>query len=429
MKKITIISYSFPPSNTPAAQRPYSIAKYLGMQGHDIAVLSCSNQDSSLGFNGKLKYKQAFRLYLVPGISLSWFRNKRKQEMVTTNVKGNDKPKKKISDVSKWIFPDKAISWFPLAFLWILIHPSRFLKSSIITSAPLATNHLLGLIAKKIYRPFWIADIRDFQYLNNHDQNPSQITSRLHSWLEKSVIKNADRVTLVSSNMLKKYSEVYDIYSHKFSLIYNGFDEDEFSEIVTTPKPNFEHTPIVIFYAGSFYKGVRSPLPLIKALQSLVESQIIKPDEILIEVAGNFENELQSEIKQFPISNQIRYLGILKRREVLKKMSDSHLLWLIIGDKANHSDTIPLKTFEYIGSRRPILCFGPESTETFKIISELDCGWEFSCNPERNDENIEILKQIFEKGLYTEQFGEELNIKIQRFTRRFQANEFSNIIN
>jgi len=28
-KKILIISYSYPPANVPAAQRPYSFAKYL----------------------------------------------------------------------------------------------------------------------------------------------------------------------------------------------------------------------------------------------------------------------------------------------------------------------------------------------------------------------------------------------------------------
>jgi hypothetical protein len=71
-KKVLIISYSYPPANVPAAQRPYSLAKYLDKTKYKVKVLTCANPDSSLGFDQSMntdiedvevvKVKSAFNL-------------------------------------------------------------------------------------------------------------------------------------------------------------------------------------------------------------------------------------------------------------------------------------------------------------------------------------------------------------------------------
>ena len=50
-KKILIISYSYPPSNVPATQRPYAVAKYLNKDEFDVSVITCGNADVSWGVN------------------------------------------------------------------------------------------------------------------------------------------------------------------------------------------------------------------------------------------------------------------------------------------------------------------------------------------------------------------------------------------
>src|SRR5690606_39089025 len=85
MKKLFIISYSFPPSNAPAAQRPYTIAKYLGREGYNVSVLSCSNQDSSLGLEENKICTKDFKLYSVPGLSLKLFRKIKSSGIVDKN--------------------------------------------------------------------------------------------------------------------------------------------------------------------------------------------------------------------------------------------------------------------------------------------------------------------------------------------------------
>lgn len=428
MKIITIISYSFPPSNAPAAQRPYTIAKYLAETGMIVDVITCSNPDSSLGISDGFSNNLKFKVYKIPGISLKWFRKVKRKQMAGTESKTSTKVNKQSSsNLSKWVFPDKAISWFPGALIYCLFHPKLFNNRTVLTTSPLATNHLLGLLVKMFFNLDWIADVRDFHYLNNFDQTPNTFNSKLQGWLEKKVITKANVVSFISESMRNLYSQAYPEYASKFKAIYNGFDPEDFEQSIIDEK-TFNILPIKIFYAGSFYKGLRSPIPFLQALQFLIDSKIISQSDITIEIAGNFEKELLENIKTFSVSNQIKFLGLLPRDAVLKKMQTSHLLWLIIGEQTSHSAGIPVKAFEYIGARRPILCFGPEKTETTNLIEELNAGWILSNHESALDDNVKILTDIFKNNLFSKIMDEKSNNNLDKYNRKFQAYEFLEFI-
>lgn len=428
MNRVMIISYSFPPSNAPAAQRPYTIAKYLSRENYRVSVLSCSNQDSSLGIAEKELPADNFKHHKVPGFSLTWFRKRKTKLMAVGNDKDAGLPQSKVNRTVRWIFPDKAISWFPFALIWCLFHPHKFIKATVLTTSPLATNHLLGLFVKSIYRSRWIADFRDFHYLNNYDQYPDSLNSKLHAWLEKKVIAKANNVTFISETMCNIYTKNYPKEAKKFKTIYNGFDPEDYYVSRAKEHIDFIKKPVRIFYAGSFYRGVRSPLPLINALQVLVDSGIIAVDEIVIEVAGNFEKELLVDIARYPISKQINFLGKLPRNSVLALMQKAHLLWLIVGEEVTHYAGIPVKAFEYVASGRPILCFDSNGTETPNMIKELNAGWILSNKPEDNDSNSEILNQIFSKMLYAKAFNSKKLEDNVRYNRKAQALKFGELI-
>lgn len=429
MKRLTIISYSFPPTNAPAAQRPYTIAKYLGKEGYKVNVLTCSNQDSSLGVDDEMIDNTGFNLFKVPGISLTWFRKRKAKQMVSVNNSTDMKGERRKSILSKWIFPDKAISWFPSALVWCLFHPHKFIKSNILTTSPLATNHLLGLFVKFLYRPFWVADIRDFHYIKNYEKMNDNLNVRLQKWLEKKIITKADVVTFISQSMLNEYAKYYKEQAGKMRVIYNGYDPEDFESLPDLSKVDLDQKPIRIFYAGTFYKGVRSPIPLLAALDSLVYAGTISLNDISISIAGNFEKTLLNDIVEFKSSKRIMFLGNLPRREVLTFMKNAHLLWLIVGDETTHSAGIPVKAFEYIGAKRPILCFAPKNTETPIMIENLNAGWILSNKIIDINLNVEILKRIFSENLYVSSINKENNTLHNVFNRRCQAIEFGNLVN
>ena len=418
-KNILIISYSYPPSNAPAALRPYAIAKYLDKEKYNVSVLTCANQDSSLGFNENFNEAlPGVNLIKVNGYKVSKSRETAGQKKaVNTDIKGKIK-KFIVNILSYFVFPDKAVFWYPKVKKYIKANKDNFKKFDIIFStSPMFTNHLVAKQIKKINpKAKLIADFRDFHYLENYQHKPG-LKSYLHKKLEYNCLKKSDKVCFISDSMKKAYAEYYKDFASKFHTIYNGFDISEYDltpETITNKK-------LSIFYAGSFYKGVRDPLPLLNILEELIQQEVITAGDIQIEIAGNFEQELVNKIKHLKIFESIHFLGLIPRNEVLKKYKQSHLLWLIVGNKISHYTGVPIKFYEYLISQRPIINFAPGNSEPTKIIKELDVGWNFNTTPINFEEHIDIFKKIIE-DYRSGKLKKSLDLsKIEQYSRKKQT--------
>ena len=418
-KKILIISYSYPPSNAPAAQRPYAIAKYIDKEKYNVSVLTCGNQDSSLGFNNNFNEElEQVRLIKVNGYKVSKNRSVAQQKNANkpsfkTNIKGLI-----ISILSYFVFPDKAVFWYPKVKKYIRSNKDTFKKFDIVFStSPMFTNHLVAKQIKKINpKAKLIADFRDFHYLENYQHKPG-LKSYLHKKLEYNCLKRSDKICFISESMKTEYARYYKNFASKFHTIYNGFDISEYD---LTPE-TITHKKLSIFYAGSFYKGIRDPLPLLNILEALIQQHVITAGDIQIEIAGNFEQELVDKIKHLKIFESIHFLGLIPRNEVLKKYKQSHLLWLIVGNKASHYSTVPLKLYEYLASQRPIINFAPAHSEPTKIIKELNAGWNFDTDNIDLDKHINIFKTIIE-AYKSGKLEKSLDLsKLEKYSRKKQT--------
>ena len=252
--------------------------------------------------------------------------------------------------------------------------------------------------------------------------------SRLHLKLERKIIKRADKIVFISESMKKLYAEAYPKFSNKFYTIYNGYYPEEVLDEKLIDKSKFSSMPIKIFYAGNFYGGARSPLPLVESLQKLVDDGILQLSDVIIEIAGSIDTEVLNQLEKYQLYQQINFIGIIQRKRVLEKLADSHLLWLIVGEGIDHSAGIPLKSFEYIESTRPILCFAPDTSETAIMIEELAAGWILSNNLGDKAYNVEILKRIIVEKLYTKSNNSSLIKENKKYSRYYQALAFGQLI-
>jgi glycosyltransferase involved in cell wall biosynthesis len=392
-QKVVIVSYSYPPSNAPAAQRPYAIAKYLDKQKYEVTVLTCANQDSSMGLEKETNVDlEGVRLLKIKALSLKGARQTKAATMKGNKTSGGITGQLKqliFKVVSLFLFPDKGVTWFPFVW-WYVLRNRRELDADIVFStSPLFTNHLIArLICTKKQRH--IVDLRDFHALFN-DAHNSGIKGWLHKQMEKHMLKKAAVVTLISKAMKDCYAKAYPKYAVKMHAIYNGFDPDEFA-LATPIAPNKKLT---FFYAGSFYGGLRSPKPLLLTLEQLVESESINLDEFCVEIAGNIEERLLTEIGQLKVAKSIHFLGLMPRKEVLQKYLNSHVLWSIVSNKINHYTGVPIKFYEYLGSRRPILNYAKEDSETAQMIEQLDCGWSLPNTETLTEKHLEVIREIF----------------------------------
>jgi len=425
-KNVLIISYSYPPSNAPAAQRPYSIAKYLDKNQFNVTVLTCGNADSSLGFNldfdPELPDVNLIKINSLVGNGASTLR---KSKMDGKRSLKNRLKTSLFNLLSSLVVPDRAIFWYPKVRRFLNEKKEFIAELDVVfTTSPAFSNHLIGKVIKRInHKLMWVSELRDFHSVELviTVKNLKQYINRK---LEYSIIQKSDKVTFISGAMKELYEFHYPAFKNKFSYVYNGFDISDFESL---PIGDTQNNKLTIFYAGSFYRGLRSPHPLLKIVDSLIKKNIIGVNEIEIRIAGNFENELIEEIKVYDSFSTVNLLGNISRSEVLSNLVTSDLLWLIVGNHATHYTGVPVKFYEYLGARRQIINFAPNKSEPTKIISKNNLGWNFDTLEFNLEHSIVIFEQII-NNYRTGDLAKSLDYKFfPEFDRKHQGHLFGEI--
>lgn len=424
-KNILIISYSYPPNNVAGAQRPYATAKYFAKQKYNVTVITCENPDMPLGKNENFDAN-------IEGVEL--LRIKSKVGNIDGNLRQNKNQvkKKSISIFFKsllfkfaqlFIFPDKAMFWYGNVKNYLKMNPHLIENTDVIFStSPGVTNHQIALFIKKQNKQIqWIADFRDFNYLENWEGKKG-IKAFLHKKLEYQIIKEATHLTFVTNTMLQAYQMHYKPFAAKMISVYNGFElEDVLSVRHRTDNK------LIFFYAGTFYNGLRSPLPLLQLLDKAIYEKVIQSSEIIIQIAGNIDEQTKMQMSVFKAYSCIDFLGNLPRAEVLNYMCNSTFLWLIVANIKSHYKTIPIKFFEYVAAKRPILNFAPKEAEVSHIISTNQLGFNIDTLDFSMEESYPIILELlenFKKGRYEL----ELDQNIDTFTWEQQLQKINELI-
>jgi glycosyltransferase involved in cell wall biosynthesis len=305
-----------------------------------------------------------------------------------------------IKIAQKFIFPDKAMFWYPNVKTFLFQNKQIIENTDIVFStSPGVTNHQIArLIKRKNSKVKWIADFRDFNFVDvwEHEQG---IKALRHKKLEASIISESTYLTFVTKTMQLNYQKFYLKHKDKMHCVFNGFDLMDFSQfeekVIDTKK-------ITIFYAGSFYGGIRSPFPLMELIEKALINEVINKNDIEVLIAGSIEDTMIAELKKLSSFDCIKFLGSIPRTNVIEYMSNSTFLWLIVGNLKSHYQTIPIKLFEYIASRRPIINFAPNISECTSIIYEKKLGYSFNTL----DFNLEDSYKDFEKLIKSAKIGE-----------------------
>src|SRR5690606_10249170 len=283
------------------------------------------------------------------------------------------------------------------------------------STSPGVTNHRIARLIKRQNPTIqWIADFRDFNYVE-HWQFTKGVKSFLHKKLEKSIIKEASFLTFVTKTMQVAYKKFYPQYQNKMYCVYNGFDKGDFP-VVSEPL----NDKLSFFYAGSFYNGLRSPLPLMQLLDKAFEDNLLKSEDVQVQVAGNVDDDMKSALKNYKSYHCVEFLGNLPRTQALQYMCKTTFLWLIVANIKSHYQTIPIKLFEYIAARRPIVNFAPIVSESSQIIQEKNLGYNFNTLDFNIEESYPIFKDLvlkYKQGDFNQSLPDE---NLESFTWKHQ---------
>ena len=246
------------------------------------------------------------------------------------------------------LLPDRAILWLPFA----LRRGRKVIRAEgidvIFATCPPYSATVVGACLKLLTGKRLILDFRDDWLCTPSYEMKPAIVRLINRWLERWVVKVADKVVLVTEWSRDAFVSRYPREPRaKFVFIPNGCDLSEFR--APLPKGRDRGTSqFTMLHAGTlkdWKPWSRSPAAVFQALQSIVQGEPRLASEMTLAFTG-FLTEAQRELaKKLDLSGIITELGFLPRAEFIRYMHDCDLLVVI-----NYEDwatLIPGKIYEY----------------------------------------------------------------------------------
>jgi glycosyltransferase involved in cell wall biosynthesis len=355
MKKALLIAYHFPPLGGGGVFRTLKFTKYLPEFGYQPYVLTVKKpmyreKDPTLikEIPPEAKIHRTFsfehRILRVPrllNINLKWF-----------------------------YMPDQNIGWLPLG----VSTGAKLVKKENIdvlyATSPIWTSLLIGMLVKKKTKKPLVVDFRDPWTDNPFINYPTKLHQRLEGKMEKTVLTQADYITVVTDLIKNSLTRKYPFIKSKIETITNGFDPDDFKNLKIHKKTG----KFTITYVGSIY-GLLTAKPFLTALKELVEEKKGFKERMEAVFVGNCGKETPQLVRQLGLEENVRFVGYLPHRKSLEFMVNSQALLLLITIEGSKGERILTgKLFEYLASRKPIIALVPENGLAAKVIKSLNAG-------------------------------------------------------
>ena len=273
-RKVLIITYYWPPSGGSGVQRWLKFVKYLPGFGFEPYVFTPENpsfsiRDESLSLDVPKEaeiirfpiwepYDAFFRI-------ASFFGSKKPPESAGF-VAG--KEMSLFQKISTWIrgnffIPDPRVFWVrpSVRFLTDFLREKNI--QTIITTGPPHSVHRIGYrLKKKNPSITWLADFRDpwSEWGLLDSLMVGNIARRIHRKMESQVLKTADKVITITPFYVRMFEK---LSGRPVSLLTNGYDEDDFKNLVIQPTQKF-----IIRHVGIVNEKC-DPRPFMEALEEL----------------------------------------------------------------------------------------------------------------------------------------------------------------
>ncbi|SCB02247.1 Uncharacterized protein BWINRA5_05718 [Bacillus mycoides] len=382
MKRVLVISYWYYPENVARSFHVKGIVSSLLKDGYHVDLVIPQNAMYQEIENQNM---DNITLHQVkPGILLHKEKNRWD---VNRNILNNShsnlltKGLKKLYDLLIW--PDRTIEWAINAYRYTKKNQLHSNSIAMVTVGLPVSTHITGhLLKKDAPHVKWIADYGDpFSY------NPDREIRKYDKFLESRILNNVDSIVIPTESAIDCYTSL-GVNKSQIHVIPQLFEEEQGKSNYEVDKDKFN-----IMYAGSFYRGIRSPVEFIHAL-SLASK---KNEKIEFHYFGNvtaleeFLNMEGLDIEKLPI----KINNFKSRSEILNIMREMDLL-INLNNKS--TSQIPSKIIDYLYANKRILNVGNNLNGLFdnvdnekeKIANKLV---EISLNP--LEFNYDQLKRFY----------------------------------
>lgn len=398
MKKVLVVTYHWPPMGGGGVQRWLKMVKYIREYGWEPIIFTAEDAEVSLSDPELLKeLPENIETHKVPiWEPFDLYKKvigKGKNEKIQPGLLDESGKNGWKNDLILWVrgnvfIPDAKMFWIKPSVKYLSTYLKENKVDAIVSSGPPHTTHMIANQVKKKFNIPWLADFRDpWTFVDYYDQlKISKWADRKHHKLEKQVLSNADKTVTVTWSWAKDFNKKK---VNEVGVVTNGYDPQDFVK-ATGDVPN----KFGITHIGSMNKD-RNPNILWPVLQKLAKSVEGFKEVLEIRLIGPVDFQIFKSIEENGLNDYLHHTAYKGHKEVIGDLLDSALQLLPINNTANLMGVVPGKLFEYIGSRRPILCIGTKEGDAARIIEETNSGQVFDYNEEHELESY--LRSAFEE--------------------------------
>ena len=377
MKKVLIISYYWPPSGGSGVQRWLKFAKYLPKFNWKPIIYTPENPYFDLMDNSLIAEipnevevikTKIWEPYYLKDKIFGKSKNSQTSGLINNTftfknyffnwIRGN------------FFVPDPKIFWVKKSVKFLLKYINKNNIEYIVSTGPPHSMHLIALALKKKNKNLkWIADFRDpwskLDLLDNF--HLSYFAKNKNKLLEKNVLFNANLILTVSEKWKDDFKK---LGTNNVKVITNGYDDSDFTNYTSKiPKEKF-----VIGHYG-LINHLRNPKNFWKALDEICLENKDFSKKLEIHLSGNIDKNIIKEINNYSaINSKVKILGYLSHKEVIDAYTNTSLLLVLLFNSKSGLGNHPAKLFECIACKKQFFVFGPENSDTQKLLNKTKIG-------------------------------------------------------
>ena len=367
---IVLLTHYFPPIGGPGARRMLGWVHGFTAAGHQVTVVTPKAEECDPYYQHEESYDGPAKV--VTPVIFDPARLARSGSGSSAPTTGPEK-RGLAARLRPWLLlPDqRRLANGPLvrAAAEVISGPTLLL-----TSSPYNSVHLAGLTLKRRFggQVTWIADFRDDWFHPVFFPHPNGLYRAYNRRLERSVLRDADGLTIVSKRTLEKVRDRQQQHFEASSWSLggdsqwrwapNGFDPTGVEAILSARVPKKpDDEPVHLLFSGTLWQG-HSLVALVGALDAVAERT---GRRFRFELAGRVIESIPSS--RHPQLVEIVTTGWKPYADSLAATRQADLLLVHTGPE---TQDIKIKIFDAAAVRRPALVLGPADSATVRLVRE-----------------------------------------------------------
>ncbi len=345
MGNVLIVTRNFAPASHVSVERATKLAKYLPEFGWRPTVLTGTRATVGLPEDPELLDQVAGVEVIrarAPEFSLFYAGRARRWRPAPAQRGG---PRRGPLHPKAWLVPDAQLLWYPFAVRAALRSARAGRWDAIVaTSFPPTAILIAHTIASRLHLPY-VADFRDSWTAFHHAPHRPARLAEFERRLEQRMIRDAAAVVAVDSRIVEHaLSRIAPDDRPPLHVIQNGYDEDDFLNVVPARLPRFS-----IVHTGQLR---RSPIPLWEALRHALRERPELQGNVHLWQVGFVEAGAAGELDAPPAGVIVHRVPPVPQGEAIAFMLGADLLLV-----EEYGSIMPSKTLQYLRAARPILAF------------------------------------------------------------------------